>query len=300
MPPTALRTIHDEHAALAAMLRSILLLSQHRSQSTPPDFGTLRAMLFYVDAFPEKRHHLKESELLFPKLRARTAEAAALLDRLDQDHTRGEHAVRALKHALLGFEMMGEPRRAAFETAARQDVDFYLQYMPLEERQILPLAERMLTPQDWDALDAAFGANRDPLTAHEPEAADRALFTRIVNALRRWAWASGIERPRTCEQVRHTRSAAQQCTRLVADARRSTRCACAWRLDGHPLAHPARARWMHSRPRAAGAACAPRFSRRNRRPARGPAAPAPGSRAPPVRHRCPASAGSSRGARACP
>ena len=67
------RIICEEHAALSAMLRSILLLlAQHRRQGSLPDFTALRSMLFYVDEFPEKRHHRKESELLFPKLRART------------------------------------------------------------------------------------------------------------------------------------------------------------------------------------------------------------------------------------
>jgi hemerythrin-like domain-containing protein len=184
MSHASLRIIHDEHAALAAMLRSILLLlQQHRRQGTLPDFGALRAMLFYVDEFPEKRHHLKESQLLFPAVRSRSAEAAEVLDRLDQDHARGERAIRDLEHALLGFEMLGEPRRAAFEQAAQQYVDFYLQHMAVEEKQILPLAERTLTAQDWAALDAAFSANRDPLTGHEPDDEYRALFSRIVNVL---------------------------------------------------------------------------------------------------------------------
>lgn len=184
MTHAALRIIHDEHAALSAMLRSIvLLLGQHRRNGTLPDFATLRAMLFYVDEFPEQRHHRKESELLFPKLRARTAEAGAVLDRLDQDHARGESAIRELEHALLAFEMMGESRRADFEEAAQKYVDFYGQHMALEEGQILPLAEQVLTAQDWAELDAAFAANRDPLTGHEPEDDYRALFSRIVNSL---------------------------------------------------------------------------------------------------------------------
>jgi hemerythrin-like domain-containing protein len=152
MSHAALRIIHDEHAALAAMLRSILLLlSQHRRQGTLPDFAVLRAMLFYMDEFPEQRHHMKESALLFPKLRTRSAEANHVLARLDQDHERGERAIRDLEHALLAFEMMGEARREAFEQAAQ--------------------------------LDAAFAANRDPLAGHEPEDDYRALFSRIVNAL---------------------------------------------------------------------------------------------------------------------
>ncbi len=184
MSHAALRIIHEEHAALSAMLRSILLLlQQHRRQGTLPDFGALRAMLFYVDEFPEKRHHLKESQGLFPKLRARSGEAAALLDRLDHDHADGERAIRDLEHSLLAFEMLGESRREAFERAAQQYVDFYLEHMMLEEAQVLPLAERVLTAPDWAELDEAFGANRDPLTGHEPEREYRNLFSRIVNLL---------------------------------------------------------------------------------------------------------------------
>ncbi|SDE54325.1 Hemerythrin-like domain-containing protein [Variovorax sp. CF079] len=184
MTHTTTRIICDEHSALSAMLRSVLLLlAQHRRQGTLPDFGALRAMLFYVDEFPEKRHHRKESELLFPKLRARTPLSRELLDRLDDDHARGERRIREVEHALLGFEMIGEPRRQAFEEAAERYVDFYLAHMAMEEREILPLAERVLTEDDWADLDEAFSTNRDPLTGCEPEADYRALFTRIVNAV---------------------------------------------------------------------------------------------------------------------
>ena len=184
MPHAALRIIRDEHAALSAMLRSILLLlAQHRRQGSLPDFGDLRAMLFYVDEFPEKRHHRIESELLFPKLRARTPLSRELLNELDADHAQGERRIRDLEHALLGFEMMGEARREAFEQAAARYVEFYLDHMAQEEREILPLAMQVLTATDWAELDEAFGANRDPLSGHEPEDVYRDLFTRILHRL---------------------------------------------------------------------------------------------------------------------
>jgi hemerythrin-like domain-containing protein len=176
------RIIRDEHVALAAMLRSIpLLLAEHRRKGTLPDFAALRAMLFYVDEFPEKRHHRKESMLLFPKLRARTPISRELLDKLDDDHERGERKIRNVEHALLAFEILGESRREPFETAMERYVDFYLAHMALEEREILPLAERVLTEQDWDELDRAFLGNRDALAGAEPEEEYRELFTRIVN-----------------------------------------------------------------------------------------------------------------------
>jgi hemerythrin-like domain-containing protein len=182
MSHATITIIREEHSALSAMLRSILLLlAHHRQQHTLPDFTALRAMLFYVDEFPEKRHHRKESELLFPKLRARSPLAREVLDHLDADHSHGEHDIRELEHALLGFEMLGESRRLDFEKAAERYIEFYLAHMALEEQRILPLAEQVLTDDDWRELDAAFSANRDPLTGHEPEVDYRALFTRIVN-----------------------------------------------------------------------------------------------------------------------
>lgn len=176
--------IRQEHAALAAMLRSVLLLlAQHRREGSLPDFGALRAMLFYVDEFPERRHHRKESELLFPKLRSRTPMSRELLDRLDDDHARGERKIRHVEHALLAFEMMGESRRQAFEQAVERYVTFYLEHMALEEREILPLAEKVLTDRDWHDLDAAFATNCDPMTGAKPDAEYVALFSRIVHAL---------------------------------------------------------------------------------------------------------------------
>lgn len=178
----ALRIIRQEHRALAAMLSSLLrLLELHRREQVPPDFAVLRAMLFYVDEFPEQRHHRRETELLFPKLRARTPLQRELLDHLDRDHASGERRIRNLEHLLLGYEMMGEARRAAFEQAAHEYVHFYLEHMAEEERLILPLAERVLTGEDWAELDEAFLAHRDPLTGCEPAREYEALFSRIVN-----------------------------------------------------------------------------------------------------------------------
>jgi hemerythrin-like domain-containing protein len=176
-----LKVIRDEHQALSAMLRSaVMLVAQHRRSGTPLDFGVLRAMLFYVDEFPERLHHPKESQLLFPLLRRRCPEIGAVLDRLDRDHGEGERAIRNLEHALLAFEVLGPGRAAAFEQALQRYVDDYLAHMALEESQVLPAAERVLSESDWAVLDRAFAANRDPLTGHPVDDVYRPLFSKIV------------------------------------------------------------------------------------------------------------------------
>ena len=186
--PTLL-VIRDEHSALSAVLRSIsLLLSEHRRRHTLPDFTVLRAMLFYIDEFPERVHHPKESSLLFPKLRARSPASAAILDRLDRDHATSHQAVRDLEHQVLELEMMSdtrdfEVRRTRFEAAAQTYVTAYLDHIRLEETEVLPLAERLFSQADWVELDAAFMQNRDPLTYRDGEDEFRPLFKRILMTL---------------------------------------------------------------------------------------------------------------------
>lgn len=186
MQRQALHIIRDEHASLSAMLQSLLAMLDRGPEPDGIDqherfFDVLRAMLFYIGEFPEKQHHPKESDLLFPRVARAAPDTMAAIERLERDHMGGEDRVRGLVHLLMAWEYLGESRREAFETAARTYVDFYLAHMRLEETTVLPAAERHLGEADWQALDLAFSSHRDPLTRHTPHdpSYDR-LFTRIV------------------------------------------------------------------------------------------------------------------------
>lgn len=182
MPKQSLQIIQDEHAALAAMLRSLSMMIDRGPESEPERFfDVLRAMLFYVDEFPERLHHPKESQWLFPRVAQLAPETQDAIAQLEKDHAMSEAGVRELQHLLLAWELVGDARRPAFEAAAKRYLAAYLAHMHLEETAILPVAQRVLSDDDWKALDAAFATNCDPLTGKYPRdpAYDR-LFTRIV------------------------------------------------------------------------------------------------------------------------
>jgi hemerythrin-like domain-containing protein len=182
MSHATIRIIRDEHAALSSMLTSMLMLLGRGPADEPETFfNVLRAMLFYIDEFPEQQHHPKESNLLFPKVIRAVPEVMETVKRLEHEHMSGELAVRELQHQLTAWELLGETRKEAFEAGARKYVAFYLDHMRLEESVILPAAEKALDAADWRELDAAFGSNRDPLTGrYPPDAMYDRLFTRIV------------------------------------------------------------------------------------------------------------------------
>lgn len=181
--PETLRIIRAEHMALSAMLQSLSLLIRQGPQADPKRFfDTARAMLFYIDEFPERQHHPKESDLLFPRLARCAPDTLPVIARLEQDHLQGEAAVRELQHLLLGWEWLGDSRRAAFTEAYTRYATFYREHMRLEETEILPIAERLFEASDWTELDQAFAANRDPFTGLHPAAPEyERLFHRIVH-----------------------------------------------------------------------------------------------------------------------
>ena len=164
------------------MLRSIGMMVDRGPGSKPQAyFDVMRAMLFYIDEFPERLHHPKETELLFPPVARLAPETREAIARLDREHVQGEASVRELQHLLLAWELLGETRREAFETAAKRYLSFYMDHLKLEETVILPAALRVLSDEDWREIDAAFESNCDPLTGKYPRDPiyDR-LFTRIV------------------------------------------------------------------------------------------------------------------------
>ena len=178
----SLQIIRDEHASLAAMLQSMRMLVERGPHDSRTNFfDVVRAMLFYIDEYPERLHHPKESNLLFPRVVKASPKVLGAIDRLERDHMYSEKAARELQHQLLAWELLGPSRRQAFIEAFGKYVDFYIDHMRLEEEVILPEAERVLSAADWAEIDAAFAQNADPLTGKYPPPAEyEQLFSMIV------------------------------------------------------------------------------------------------------------------------
>ena len=177
----AIRIIRDEHRSIAAVLHALKHLADeaYGDASLRPDFKVFRAMIRYIDEYPERLHHPKEDAYLFDRLGKRAPQAQALIDDLRAEHVRGVELVRELERALVFFEE-GWPR-GAYEFRAAVDAysDFHWSHMRKEENELLPLAEAHCTEADWEAIAAAFAGNTDPIAdLREKDFAQ--LFSRIV------------------------------------------------------------------------------------------------------------------------
>ncbi|MEO8485979.1 MAG: hemerythrin domain-containing protein [Betaproteobacteria bacterium] len=177
----SLSIIRDEHRALAAVLQGLgYLVEQIRERGAAPDFAVLSAMIYYIDAFPERFHHPKEDRYLFALLRSRCPAAGGLIDHLQADHVEGAQKIRALEQWLTRYREGGATEFPAFAAALDGYVGFELEHIRREERELLPLAREHLTADDWSRVDSAFSGTTDPLLGVAPGEHWERLFRRIA------------------------------------------------------------------------------------------------------------------------
>lgn len=180
----ALATIKDEHRSLAAVLHGLLqVIAQLEAGSLPPDFALLRAMLYYIEKFPERLHHPKEEAFLFRLLRERTDECNEVISDLEQQHREGSALFAALCSDLSDFEAGADGAAVAFYAAVRRFAESQWRHLGAEERVILPATSRYLSDADWKEIAHAFLENGDPRFGAEADEAFAQLFTRLLNLM---------------------------------------------------------------------------------------------------------------------
>jgi hemerythrin-like domain-containing protein len=177
----ALLILEDEHRTFAALLHGLLyLVRDTREHGAPPRLDVLGAIVYFLDTFAERVHHPRESEYLFRLLRRRCPSATPILDRLEEDHRRGDASMRALEQALMRCRHGDPSEFGPFAAAAEAYAESQQQHMRSEELEVLPLAREHLTPDDWGVIDEAFSGNAVPRFAAAATDGYRALFSRIV------------------------------------------------------------------------------------------------------------------------
>ena len=177
----SVRILRDEHRSISAVLQSLQHLARMAQDPTlKPDFAVFRAMIYYIDAFPERSHHPKEDNHLFARLLRRSDATRPLVEKLMAEHVEGARLVRELERAVIAFEEAWPRGAGDFAAAVHAYAEFHWSHMRREEQELLPLAEKALIEEDWEAIDAAFAGNEDPLAELGGEDFDK-LYARIVN-----------------------------------------------------------------------------------------------------------------------
>lgn len=178
----ALHIIGDEHQSLAAILHAVrFMLKEVSAGKLAPDLKLFQAMVHYLDAYAEKRHHPKE-DLLFKYLEQRTEEGREALAQLAIQHAAAPERIALLQQAV--SEYAADPAKfAEFAHAFEVYAEFYRGHMMLEEGTVMPLIRRHLTADDWLAVDAEFRAEMAANSVSDGTREDfKAMFSKLVES----------------------------------------------------------------------------------------------------------------------
>jgi nucleotide-binding universal stress UspA family protein/hemerythrin-like domain-containing protein len=175
------RVIRGEHRSLAMVLRGLeYLVRDNRERHTRLHVTLLQAMLDYINAFPEKLHHPKEDAYLFRKLRERTPEFNDTLDQLERQHIEGHILISDLEQSLAHYRADPAKGLAQFAAAVQRFAAMQWQHMSLEQKVIIPAAQKHLTAEDWAEIECAFAQNGDPRFSVDADEECKQLFSDIL------------------------------------------------------------------------------------------------------------------------
>ena len=179
----AISIIKSEHKNLGAVLYSLEKLVEEIESGKQPDFPIFHGLLTYIDRFLDRYHHPKEDNYLFPAILERAPQSESLIHRLNQQHTGGEILFNAMLRALSAYEFSGTEEFPHFRDCVLEYCEFERNHAILEEKEVLPLAEKVLEPGDWEAINTVFGENTDPMFGADWDNDFSKLFENIVSRL---------------------------------------------------------------------------------------------------------------------
>lgn len=112
--------------------------------------GYLGEVLWLLSA-----HHAGEDELLYPLLAERVPEAEDLFSRMEAQHAAVTVELEAAQEAAGRFGRSGSSEDGrALASACRSLLDTVAGHLTEEEEEVVPIASRTVTPEEWGALPA--------------------------------------------------------------------------------------------------------------------------------------------------
>lgn len=174
----ALRIISDEHKNFWRMAVTLEQVANELEAGAPVAPAFFQSAFDYIEQFADRAHHLKEDDHLFRLMRLRSADAGPMIDALEADHRLAStHLIELRKE----FAKARSGQQAGLVASLRDYTARLKKHITTEETEAMPLARKILTPEDWAEIDAKFSDNEDPVFGAQARAEFRELYHRVVS-----------------------------------------------------------------------------------------------------------------------
>jgi hemerythrin-like domain-containing protein len=177
--PDTLAQWHTEHVNFAKLLNLLEAELDLFHKGDSPNYELMLDIMFYMTHYPDVLHHPRE-DLAFAKLKQAEKSAGPTVDKLADQHAQlrkvGEELVEGLSEIVNG----SISSRESVETPGRAYVASFRSHMRTEEKEILPMAAKLLRDSDWSEIKAAIEHIEDPIFGKAAEKRYAAIHKQIA------------------------------------------------------------------------------------------------------------------------
>ena len=174
--PAVIESLRQEHHNIARLLGALEHQIDVFAGEGAPDYDVVRGIADFFMEYPDRCHHPKE-DLVFSRLRERHQQEASTVADLLGEHRLAHDEALQFQHTISALLNDTDIARSAIVGAARTFIGDQRRHMQGEEDRFFPLAEELLTAEDWSAIEASLMARADPRGA---EARFNALADQLI------------------------------------------------------------------------------------------------------------------------
>lgn len=170
---------HEEHMYFKRLLALLQREVDVFATGEAPNYALMLDIIDYLRDYADQYHHPRE-DAVFERLVRHQPDRELPVVRLQQEHRVIANAGTTLHRLLEEVQSDALLSRSEVEVAAATYLVYYGNHIAHEEEDILPLAARALTADDWREATAAAPAGNDPLFGSRPQERFRELRRRIA------------------------------------------------------------------------------------------------------------------------
>ena len=170
---------HHDHVRFSRLLDLLERQLAAFHSDDHPDYDLMREIVHYLGHYSDRYHHPRE-DVAFARLAERDPALRLPVARLQQEHRVIALAGEKLLKFLDDIAAEAVVERSEVEAAAATYLVYYRHHVATEESDIMPLAARLMTPDDWAAVASAVPNGSDPLFGEAFEARYRELRRHIA------------------------------------------------------------------------------------------------------------------------
>ena len=146
--------VRDFRLVHLALRRGVEQLTAAADRLSPADAGRLIGSRWALYSRSLHHHHVSEDDVIFPVVRARHGDFAALEEQLRAEHGELDEIIASVDAGVAGLAAQPDEARAVSLRSALQRFREVLgAHLDLEDERLLPMVADVLTEAEWKAMN---------------------------------------------------------------------------------------------------------------------------------------------------